>query len=839
MKIKHLLCSLSILSSLCYVSSCSLGNGTQIKTVDDIVFESKTFAYDGNEHSIYVNGVPKGWTVTYTGNGQTNPGSYYVTAKITDKEGNNYSKMAQITIDKMESTISADTYQEAYAIPGVGASPTYSLSNSSQTVSVDKYYRPGTYYIDLYAKANSMYKESNHVTVTFVVKEGNELGVKFESKEVIADGTEQELVATNIPAGYTVSYRNNKGTTKGKYNASCDVIDSNNKVVMTLNAVLTIDNPKNQEFEEYLSQFFVDYLGNDYLSWNIFTMNPENFGFIRDYTDIATWYTYESIEEGYLEESYASMIESKSYLDPFNKEDLSYEQEISYTAISELIDKYLIEYNPENGFHFLMDTVYIDQFGGYAAELATYVEAYEFRREQDLIDCLTMIESAPTAFNSYLIYAQDKADAGYPISDYTLTEMIAYLDDVYSQGSDYYLSEFVINKIEACDYLTTEQINYYIERTENAINNLLIPAHKTLADGLEEFKGLCPESKEGYLSSYGEVGKEYYLYKLSSLFGIKDFDPEEYGAYLDSTLSKYKIAYNQAKSKVSKLSEEALNVIAEFNTGASVVGITDPYDMIDYLKEFAKTIVPDLPNNPDISIKYMDDAVAKITNTTAYYMKSPLDSDNSEHITLNSHILGENYTEALMTMAHEGYPGHLYAFNFTKSLDISNIAKIMTSTAHGEGWATYVEYKLAEYIKTHNNATTQDEQKAIEAYLDMKVAEDYLNYMSNTVFDFGIHYKGWTVADLASFLSKQGFNAGVAQDIYSLLVEIPTQYAAYGYGRSHFRDIHDYAKKELGTLYNEIEFNKVIHSHGWCSYDVLEELVDEYIAEQKFIYGIK
>ena len=40
MKIKHLLCSLSILSSLCYVSSCSLGNGTQIKTVDDIVFES-------------------------------------------------------------------------------------------------------------------------------------------------------------------------------------------------------------------------------------------------------------------------------------------------------------------------------------------------------------------------------------------------------------------------------------------------------------------------------------------------------------------------------------------------------------------------------------------------------------------------------------------------------------------------------------------------------------------------------------------------------------------------------------------------------------------------------
>ena len=81
--------------------------------------------------------------------------------------------------------------------------------------------------------------------------------------------------------------------------------------------------------------------------------------------------------------------------------------------------------------------------------------------------------------------------------------------------------------------------------------------------------------------------------------------------------------------------------------------------MMEYLRNFAPTIVPELKTTPDINIKYMDDASAKASNAVAYYMKSALDNTSGENITLNGTKLGDK-NDVLGTLAHEGYPGHLY-----------------------------------------------------------------------------------------------------------------------------------------------------------------------------------
>ena len=86
-------------------------------------------------------------------------------------------------------------------------------------------------------------------------------------------------------------------------------------------------------------------------------------------------------------------------------------------------------------------------------------------------------------------------------------------------------------------------------------------------------------------------------------------------------------------------------------------------------------------------------------------------------------------------------------------------------------------------------------------------------------------------------MSQAGFDASGAEDMYRTLIEMPTQYAAYGYGINFFVDIHEYAKDQLGKNYNEIEFNSVLLSHGWCSLGELQELVDEYIADTKHLFS--
>ena len=74
----------------------------------------------------------------------------------------------------------------------------------------------------------------------------------------------------------------------------------------------------------------------------------------------------------------------------------------------------------------------------------------------------------------------------------------------------------------------------------------------------------------------------------------------------------------------------------------------------------------------------------------------------------------------------------------------------------------------------------------------------------------------------------------MANDMYRTLIEMPAGYAAYGYGMSFMLDLHKDAEKQLGEFYDEVEFNSVVLSHGWCSLSELQRIVDEYIEETLF-----
>ena len=256
--------------------------------------------------------------------------------------------------------------------------------------------------------------------------------------------------------------------------------------------------------------------------------------------------------------------------------------------------------------------------------------------------------------------------------------------------------------------------------------------------------------------------------------------------------------------------------------------------MVEFLKGFAPTIVPELKTDPNIVIKEMDEASAKVSNAVAYYMKSALDNTSSEFITLNPVQLNSSTSnDVLGTLAHEGYPGHLYAYVYSKELGLSNIATIMTSTAHGEGWATYVELKLYEYAKE------QSTDNRFNAIMDYLYANQLSGFLLETRLDVGIHYEGWTVEDVAKYLDELGYNSAAAQELFDLLIETPTSYAAYGYGKLTFYNLHERAKNILGAFYDEVEFNAMLLSKGWTSLDILKETYEEYMKDKCYECGLE
>lgn len=798
------------------------------EVLENLVFKNESFEYNGTKHSIYVeNEYEKdGVTIKYKNNEKVDPGVYFVIATI---EYNDLKviKQAIMTIEKQKSILEAPSVQSAL-FTDKNIKLQYTLNNkeqkiiildeNGQKIDLNNITNEGIYLLEVYAEENGYYLESNHINIEFNLYRSL-FDIEFNSKEVIANGEEQKIeIEGKLPEGFTVEYKNNTGTEDGIYFAEANIKNEKNEIVETQYAVLKIDNPENPEFKKFLDDFFIEYLEGDQLTVNIFCENPENFG-LTNYD--AKWYTFDPNVDEDIEDDIKYFEEYLEKLKKFESEKLSDLQEVAYETIYEFLN-YYIEYYQIKDVDY-MNLIYIDQFGGYVADFGTYMESYSLRTKNDVENIVKYINSTLDAFPSYLQFIELKKQKGFALSDYTIEEMRGYLEDVLEQGEDYYLGDIINNKIDKVTFLTNEEKTVYKNQIKEAIKVSFIPGVKELYDGLSNYIGVVTVEEEGYWATY-ENGKELFKLELEKLLGINDINIDEYIKELDLALSSSISKVISAQSTI--VNNFQITTWEELEALVNEVIIFDgtPDEMIVYLKEFAKNIVPDLKTDPEITIKEMDMASASVSNAVAYYMKSALDNTSNEYITLNPIQLKDSSSnDVLTTLAHEGYPGHLYAYLYSKETNLSNISKIMTSTAHGEGWATYVELALYEYAIAN---AKDNKSKAVLQYL---YSNQLSGFLLETRLDAGIHLEGWNVEDVANYMTEIGYVADGAQDIYNLLIEMPTQYAAYGYGKLFFYNLHEEAKTILGKSYDEVEFNAMLISNGWTSLDILRETYEQYM----------
>lgn len=826
---------------------------------DQIKFENQTIDYDGELHKIEVSGLPEGAEVSYfPSSRQRFPGEYEyrATVKIDGEEKEFY---ATLTINKLSVELYAETEQIAYLTDGA-ASAKYSSNLDSNDVSVIQptFTKPGVYEVVLSTVETPIYCASNEIVVTLTVKESRS-GLYLPSETLISDGINS--VTTEVSSygeanvdDYTIVYNNCSHTSQGVYQASAEVYEKNSgEYLETLKAIMTVDYASDSEFSAYADDMFIYLFGGDQMSTNIFFINPENYGI--EHSD-AIYYTYEPFTEDEWNNDKAEIERLFEELATFDDNMLSFSQLSTKQVIYETLVNYQNVYNDINSF--FMDMRYVDQYGGYCANFPTYLEAYSLRNEQDIKDVISYIESAYDAFMSYIVYIEDREEHGYGYSIFTLEKMQEYLDgvvensdavaeegDLYGmvEPEDYYLYPILSQKIaDAGDALTlsSDTIASYQTALYNAFKEQYIPAHHDLSAAIEDYLAVATSEGgyleqvdgkyvsfvEGYIPNYAG-GKDYYEKMLKDTLGVYDLSMEEIIAYLDKAFAdSYKEFVKYAK-KVGKFEDMIINGSVE------VFGTDDPVEILKELKKFAATIVPELAGDPTIDVAYMDETITANTTTLAYYMKSPIDGTLNEYIHLNGDAIGKNKLDTALTLAHEGYPGHLYAYVYTKEdADLHNINRVFTCTGHAEGWAKYVEYALANYLA---------EMKGTDAW---EIAMNYNNYYSifaytmQTRLDIGVNYEGWTVKDVESYLTVNKLNAEIAEDIYYSCIEAPSQIATYGYGMARFVDYHNEAKAVLGDYYDEVEFNAMLLSNGWCSLSTLDKMVNDFINNKCYVNNI-
>lgn len=210
--------------------------------------------------------------------------------------------------------------------------------------------------------------------------------------------------------------------------------------------------------------------------------------------------------------------------------------------------------------------------------------------------------------------------------------------------------------------------------------------------------------------------------------------------------------------------------------------------------------------------------------TTGRYSGAPLDSDRGGQYWVNTTKLESRtlYTLEALTL-HEAMPGHHLQISLTAELEsLPTFRRNMYINAFGEGWGLYAEY-LGHELGLYEDSYSLFGRLTYEMWRACRL-----------VIDTGIHYKGWTRDEAVAFLAENS-----ALSIHEVNTEInryitwPGQALAYKIGEITIKRLRLKAEYALGSDFDVKEFHNAVLSKGTVTMSILEEIVDQYIADKK------
>lgn len=574
----------------------------------------------------------------------------------------------------------------------------------------------------------------------------------------------------------------------------------------------------NEAFDAFCADFLLLCFGDDVYSWNALVADPANFGYERDPELKAEWYEYcgEYTEES--QEYYDELLAARETFNSFDREMLTQVNQSAYDTAAFFFNHSLIAYSPEFEWD-LIGGDYISQYGGYVADFASCVENYKYRTYQDYVDIIDMTASTIDMFPTYLDFAQDRIAAKIPLSDFTLDKMITYLDGIIEQGDSYYLyTLYALSAEKACadGVLTVEEYSQLVADFTAAMDDCFFPAVESLRSELENYKGKLKNPTRSYVAYAKDYGTDYYKWLLEEKLGYEDLDLDDYEDYLWNI---YETTYYLYDDSYKAMTDAAWAIVED---GSSFLGMTEYDEMMTWLISAADAVVPALETTPEISFKDADESIQEFVNYLAYYNLSPLDESGSrESVTINPIQFVDDASNLLDTLAHEGYPGHLYQHVHSKELGVQPISMLLSNTGATEGWAQYASYAI--FMTASDNSENEDEALALRYLANY----NYFMYINSAMIDFFVNGRCMTAQQIGEMW---GVDREVAvEEFIHYCDENVAGIAPYGIGFAKIVGMHNQAKNHVSN-YDEVAFNAWLLQDGKPYLSRMEDLTDQYVA---------
>lgn len=539
-----------------------------------------------------------------------------------------------------------------------------------------------------------------------------------------------------------------------------------------------------EDFDAFTEELFRNELSQNTLNLHYTLAYPKNYG-IEDYDVSLGSFEMSDIYD------YSELEELEKTLKDFSYDDLTDEQQLTYDILNDYIEtENTVKDLPLYG-------ELLNPLTGYQSQLPVLLAEYTFRTKEDIENYLTLTASIEESFHSIIEYEKARSEAGLFMPDYAAEAIIEQCSTFIEDPENNYMIEVFNDKIDAFSGLSDTERNDYKERNHTIITTNIVNAYRSLIDSLTELKG--SGVNEGGLCNFKD-GKRYYEYLVKNATGssksIKNLQKMT-ERYIDNCINEM--------ISIAALNPNVLNDISTYS-----FDLTEPNDI---LEDLISKISVDFPEPPKVNytVKYVHESMEE-SLSPAFYLTPPIDDPSQNVIYINNGSVSDDlYT----TLAHEGYPGHLYQTVYTNSSDLPLIRNLFSSPGYTEGWATYVEYyafgisglekNLAQTLSLNGSASL-----GLYAYVDMAV-----------------NYDGWDRTDVEEFFAGYGIEDKEATDfIYEAMVEDPANYLSYFIGYLEILELKDKAQKTLGDKFVLKDFHNFFLTIGPAPFSIIEKEMD-------------
>ena len=531
---------------------------------------------------------------------------------------------------------------------------------------------------------------------------------------------------------------------------------------------------ENERFASFTEKLFCKEVATSQISLHYTLKEPEAYGI--DKADTA--YGMIQTDSTQIKTAAENMQQA---LYTFSYEKLNVKNRITY----DLLKQYLRNVREEADYLYYEEP--LNTVNGVQTQIPIVLSEYQFYDRTDVEAYLDVLSETRDYFQQIIAFEREKADRGLFLSDEMADQVLEQCNAFLAMGNGNYLYSTFVSRIGELQELSEKEKSDYIQQNARQMEEQVYPAYEDLIQAVKELKGKGTNEKG---LCYFPEGRKYYEWYIQQSVGVTD------------TIRELEQQTRRQISEDITGMEEAVN---EAKQAAAIMENGKAERILEKLKKGIANAFPEIPKT-SLRIKYVPEEMQEHLSP-AFYMIPAIDYTEENVIYVNQIQMRDDLT-LFTTLAHEGYPGHLYQTIFFENTDPDPVRSILNFDGYVEGWATYAEmcsYYLMPLSKTQAAILQKNSSVILALY---------------ALADMGIHYEGWSRMDTVEFYARYGIkDAETVNKIYDLILGSPGNYLKYYIGYVKFLEL----KKEWIKSGNQSqkEFHQAVLSVGPAPFEIV------------------